>query len=117
MLSVHVNVRWFVWEEDDTDEPTTTREFEISHEWEPDDGPMIDWLVSVLTEKEYTDEYSSCPGYWPGGWYSYADGSIAHDHYTGEREERSAQIIGADDTMQRAVWYAVQNYRRQFYRH
>lgn len=112
MFGIVAYVTRYVWHADDVDEPTITREFTEWARWEPGDGPMIDWAVSVVKAHcTYgKDSYSACPPVWyPHGWYSDPAGSVAHDHYTGEMESRTVHVEGASSAIAKAIHYAIIN--------
>lgn len=60
-----------------------TGEFSRLVEWEPDDGPLIDWVVDQVVK-------AGCWEYTGGEWFADPDGGHTVDYATGEEESVDA---------------------------
>lgn len=73
-------------------------------EWSDD----VDAQCVMLLDSEGITEYSASDFQeHDSAWYSHADGSEILDHYTGERQERTAHLHGFTLDERRKVWERV----------
>ena len=91
------------------DDPTTQDD---KIDCEPDQWDVADGLTAVdLAAEALTDNWltapSTSPGFHPGIWWSYVDGSQIVDYYTGERVEETAHLEGFTPGEEEEIWALV----------
>lgn len=81
------------------------------HDCTPDEFDCEDGVTAVDKAVEYlTNEGITAPSsseFYPRVWWSYADGAVITDYYTGKCEEKSAHLEGFTDDEARAIYARV----------